>query len=360
VKEHILVFLILPVILSDPSLYAEGTTTESCQHADGAQRGVFEEFERSDDDISGPETEEAGYEGYETDGTGHYDEYEAGMSPDGNEAVLLEKQSLYHFLRVTESCGIRRLAFRRKGGEHEESVINLADPLDFRMSHYRTMLATFAHSPEPKSILFIGLGGGTLSMAIHHYFPEAHVDNVELDPEVAKAAVTHFGVKEDARMKVYVRDGRVQARRFRRQGRKYDVIMMDAFRGGYIPYHLTTREFLQCLQLLLTPDGVVVTNLRPGFESYHYHRRTLAAVFRNQWSYGSTGNVIVVTSMQANPPGHEALVATAQRLHEQRRFRTDIVSLIKAGGMRRDFNTEGPILTDDYAPTDVLRSIRRD
>jgi spermidine synthase len=274
--------------------------------------------------------------------------------------VLLEKESLYHYIRVTQSGTIRRLQFQRRGGEYEESAIDVANPLAFQMYYYGLMMAGFAHQPNPKSVLLVGLGGGTLARAIHHYFPGARIDNVELDPDVVSAAKDFFGFKEDDRMKVYVRDGRVQVRKFAREGKKYDVILLDAFRGGYIPYHLTTKEFMEDLKKLLTPRGVVVSNLRPGFESYHYHRRTLAAVFRNQWSYGSGSNVIVITDARTSPPSQADLLQNAERLQEQKRFKVDIAAIVQQGGKRRDYDQSGPILTDDYAPTDVLRSIPRE
>ena len=273
------------------------------------------------------------------------------------EKVLFEKESLYHNVRVTESGGIRRLHFRRSGGEHEESAICLKDPLDLQMEHYRYMMAGFAYVPKPRRILFIGLGGGTLSIAIRRYFPDAYIDNVELDPVVALAARKYFGFKTDDRMALYVRDGRVQVRQFIREGRRYDIIMVDAFRGGYIPYHLTTREFMQQLQRALTPGGVVVSNLRPGFASYHYHQRTFAATFRNQRSYGGSSNVIVVADMAARPRTQPELLKAAARLQAEKRFRFDLPALIAEEGADGGFEKKGPILTDAHAPTDVLRSI---
>jgi len=279
----------------------------------------------------------------------------------GGSKVLLEKESLYHYIRVTESSGVRYMQFRRSGGEYEESAVNLADPLSFEMGYYGLMMAAFAHHPAPKSVLFIGLGGGTLSMAIAHYYPDAQIDNIELDPDVAAAAKEFFGFREGPRMKVYIRDGRVQVRRFVREKRKYDIIFLDAFRGGYIPYHLTTKEFIESIRTLLTPGGIVVNNLRPGFESYHYHRRTLASVLPQQWSYGSGGNVIVVSAMgQTPPPKNNTLLAAAERLQKEKQFTVDLPEMIREGGIRDDYEREGPILTDDYAPTDVLRSIPRE
>ena len=160
-------------------------------------------------------------------------------------------------------------------------------------------------------------------------------------------------------MKVYVRDGRIQVRRLLRDKMKYDIIFVDTFRGGYIPYHLTTKEFMELLKGLLNPDGVVVSNLRSGFESYHYHRRTFNAVFHNQYSYGSSGNVIVVVDAREKPLSQKELLAVARRLHRDKQFTVDLPAIIEDGGMQDDYVRKGPILTDNYAPTDVLRGIPR-
>lgn len=276
--------------------------------------------------------------------------------------TLLEKESIYHYIRVQECGGSRYLYFRRSGSDYQESAINIARPLRLEMEYYRLMFSAFAHQPDPKRLLFIGLGGGTLSMAFRHYFPKMHIDNVELDPDVAEVAKKYFGFKEDGRMKLFIRDGRVQVRKFLREKQQYDIIIVDAFRGGYIPYHLTTKEYMTQLKGLLAPDGIVVTNLRSGFESYHYHRRTLVDVFPNDWSYGSYdsgGNVIVVSSSRADSLAMEQLKRNAKKLQEEKAFTLNLPAVVSKGKFRYGFQIQGPILTDDYAPTDVLRGIPR-
>ncbi|GAB4130212.1 polyamine aminopropyltransferase [Thermopirellula anaerolimosa] len=273
------------------------------------------------------------------------------------ERILLETESPYHYVRVVESGGIRRLQFRRSGRDFEESAINLRNPLDFPLHYYELMMAGFAHQPNPRRILFVGLGGGTLPRAIRHYYPTTQIDVIELDPVVVDAAKKFFGFVEDERTRVYVRDARVQIRRLARDGSKYDLIFLDAFRGGYIPYHLTTKEFLELVRSLLEPNGVVVSNLQPGFVSYHYQRRTMASVFANQWAYGSFGNVIVVNSMEASPPSREELLRRAEKLQAERQFNVFLPGVIERLQSELDYDQAGPILTDDFAPTDVLRSI---
>lgn len=274
--------------------------------------------------------------------------------------VLMEKESLYHYVRVIEEDGIRRLQFRRSGLDFEESAINIHDPLDFPLHYYRLMMAGFLHCPQPKSILFVGLGGGTLPRAIHHYFPEATIDAIELDPVVADAAKTFFGFQETPQVKVYVRDARVQMKQFAKEKRKYDIIFLDAYRGGYIPYHLTTQEFMELTRSLLTENGIVVSNLQPGFASYHYQRRTIARVFAGEWSYGQYGNVIVVSYVKPNSQTREQLIELAERLQTEKKFQFYLPEIAKMGKPGGDYIRTGPILTDDYAPTDVLRGIPQD
>ncbi len=274
--------------------------------------------------------------------------------------VLLEKESLYHYVRVIEEDGIRRLQFRRSGLDFEESAINIHDPLDFPLHYYKLMMAAFLHCPQPKSILFVGLGGGTLPRAIHHYFPDATVDAIELDPVVADAAKQFFGFEENEWVKVYVRDARVQMRQFAREKRKYDIIFLDAYRGGYIPYHLTTQEFMELTKSLLNDTGIVVSNLQPGFASYHYQRRTIAKVFANEWSYGRYGNVIVVAYAKPKTLTKAQLLEVAERLQAAKKFQFYLPEIAEMGTPGGDYVRNGPILTDDYAPTDVLRSLPQD
>ncbi len=276
------------------------------------------------------------------------------------EKVLLEKESLYHYIRVVEEDGVRRLQFRRAGIDYDESAIDLENPARFHLYYYRLMMAALAYCPEPKRVLFVGLGGGTLPIVLHQYYPNCQIDSIELDPAVVEVARQYFGFRENERMRVYMGDGRVHIRRFVREGRSYDLVFLDAFRGGYIPYHLTTKEFMELVHRLVGQQGSVAANLRPGFESYHYQRRTIAAVFQNQWAYGQHGNVCLIANNQPKPPTKQQLLETARRLQQEKQFLFDLPALLAEHARQNDYQTKGPILTDDYAPTELLRTIRKE
>lgn len=48
-------------------------------------------------------------------------------------------------------------------------------------------------------VLFIGLGGGTLPLALHHHFPGMDIDAVELDAAVVEAAQSAMAYPADRR-----------------------------------------------------------------------------------------------------------------------------------------------------------------
>ena len=59
-------------------------------------------------------------------------------------------------------------------------------------------------------------------------------------------------------MEVFHEDARPY---LRRTDRRYDVIMVDAYRQPYIPFYLATREFFQLARDRLEPGGVVIVNV---------------------------------------------------------------------------------------------------
>jgi spermidine synthase len=65
-------------------------------------------------------------------------------------------------------------------------------------------------------------------------------------------------------MKVHVDDGRLFVKRIKK---KYDWIILDAYQNDYIPFHLTTLEFLKEVKSRLKDDGVVVSNITSQFRN---------------------------------------------------------------------------------------------
>ena len=91
-------------------------------------------------------------------------------------------------------------------------------------------------------MLMIGLGGGSISSYLGRFLPDAEIDTVEVDPGVITAAKNYFGMKETPRVRYHEGDGRVF---LNRRKEPYDLILVDAFHGGYVPFHLLTGSSMR-------------------------------------------------------------------------------------------------------------------
>ena len=109
------------------------------------------------------------------------------------------------------------------------------------MHYTRVMTVAAIYPPAPKKILMIGLGGGSISTYLGRAMPDVTIDTIELDPGVVAAAKKYFGLREtDA----HALSRRRRPRVAQAQQGTYDLILVDAFRGGYVPFHLLTQGIL--------------------------------------------------------------------------------------------------------------------
>ena len=180
----------------------------------------------------------------------------AGSHAFGAPRVLYETHSDYNEIRVTEDAGGRRALRFERGAL--QSLIRPGEPLRLELPYTQLAMAGLAFVPRPQRLLVVGMGGGAMPMFLRAVLPRAHIDVVDIDPEVVAVARRFFGFREDARMKAHVADGR---RFIEAAGPAYDVIFLDAFGPSSIPEHLATREFLAAVRARLTPKGVVVSNV---------------------------------------------------------------------------------------------------
>ncbi len=173
--------------------------------------------------------------------------------------VLLEQtETPYNNVFVYRKGDMFLMRFKRLGKNFNESAIYPANPLELAFPHYKLMPAGLLYVNEPENLLMIGLGGGTTSRYVHHHMPALKIEAVELDPGVISAAGKYFGAVEDSTYSITAADGRIFLIRNRTL---FDVIVVDAYRGGYIPFHLTTQEFYKLLKSRLKVGGCIVANL---------------------------------------------------------------------------------------------------
>jgi spermidine synthase len=191
------------------------------------------------------------------------------------------------------------------------------------------------------------------------YYSNAHLDVVEIDPEVTKVVYSRLGLPKDTKIRSFNTDGRWFVMNCRG---KYDVIFIDAYNDLSIPYHLTTKEFAGLLKDLLNPGGIIMTNIIDNFQKGAFlpsYMRTLREVFGER-----NVHLISISPQFAKTRISTFVVLTGNGETDIRGFESslgknpygDTISSVVPEKVADTFlsNSYSVVLRDDYAPVDNL------
>ena len=268
--------------------------------------------------------------------------------------TIARRESQYNTIYIDRQGPYVAMRFGVNEYLFTESLYNPADPDEMPVTYTRYLTAGLAYTQQAVKVLEIGLGGGRTASYLHDFFPGLSVTCVELDPEVINFARQYFGVRETPRLRLIERDGRIFTRAARD---RYDMIIVDAYRGTFVPFHLTTREFFTVVKQKLTPGGVMTQNLSPDVLNEQDMVATLKAVFAHVDRYQAEGNVVL---MAYDGPAKTAaqLNARAAALRTSKPLRYPLQPMLA----QRRANVPrhgGRILTDDFAPVEFQGAITR-
>src|SRR5215831_12849130 len=205
--------------------------------------------------------------------------------------LLESKESLYNNIYVYEQSPYVSMTFGHNRRIYTESVYNTRDDRDLPVEYTRFMTASLMYAKDVHSVLEIGFGGGRTTWYLHRYLPNAAVTSVELDPTVVELAKKYFGIKEEPSFAIVNRDGRLFLSESRE---RYDIILIDAYRGPFVPFHLLTKEFYQIVKDHLADGGVVAQNVEPSTMLFDSAVKTISAVFPQLDFYRADGNIVTV------------------------------------------------------------------
>ena len=142
------------------------------------------------------------------------------------------------------------------GGEAIQSSMRIDDPYALALDYTRCMMGFLLFHPEPREVLMIGLGGGSLAKFVHKNFRKAIVRVVEVEEQIVSAAREHFALpRDDARLKVEVGDGAEAL-----EPECCDVLVIDAFEDELHVPRLASGEFYDGAFLALREPGALVVN----------------------------------------------------------------------------------------------------
>jgi spermidine synthase len=196
-------------------------------------------------------------------------------------------------------------------------------------------------------VAILGNAAGTTARAYGHYFPAARVDGVEIDPALTDVGRRLFDLRGPH---LHLHD--VDARPFlRRATRRWDAIVVDAYRQPYIPFYLSTREFFDEVRDHLEPGGVVLINVGHPRGSDRLEKvlsATMGSVFRTVRRDPVKGTNTVLLGSDA-PASARTMDAAARTLPP------DLAAVTAQAAARlAPALGGGEVYTDDRAPVEWL------
>ncbi len=169
--------------------------------------------------------------------------------------VIWEAETEYQYARVIERPDASRYLELNEG----QAVHSEYRPGQWLTENYwdEFLVLPLANGRVPRSIAILGNAAGTTARAYGHYFPETRVDGVEIDGALTDVGRRLFDLRGPD-LHLHTADARPF---LRTSDRRWDAIMVDAYRQPYIPFYLTTREFFALVRDHLTPGGVLMVNV---------------------------------------------------------------------------------------------------
>ena len=170
--------------------------------------------------------------------------------------VVWERETEYQYARVVQDPGGERRLELNEG----QAIHSVYRPGRWLTGNYwdeALVLPPVLTGRAPRSIAILGNAAGTTARAYGHYFPHTRVDAVEIDRELTDVGRRLFDLR-GPNLHVHTADARPFLRTAKR---RWDMILVDAYRQPYIPFYLATKEFFRLAADHLNPGGIVIVNV---------------------------------------------------------------------------------------------------
>ena len=300
-------------------------------------------------------------------------------SQDSGRTLVESRESLYNNIYIYRTGPNVSMTFGQNQKIYTESIVNTLDDRDLPVPYTRFMSSSLIYAKNVNSILEIGSGGGRTAWYLHRFLPEAHVTTVELDPVVVELAHKYFGIKDEPNFREVTRDGRIFLSGSKE---KYDIILIDAYRGPFVPFHLLTKQFYQIVKDHLSAGGVLAQNIEPTTMLFDSDVNTLHEVFPQLEFFDTSGtdpggNVVLI-AYDGDGFSLDDLNKAAKEREFKYSLRYDLRAMLahrfllkpvlmgtrvtfdvvdQTGRSTAGIDENAKVMTDDFAPVESLKAI---
>lgn len=204
---------------------------------------------------------------------------------------------------LVRTRGNRRTLEFAPGDIQAEMLISR--PHALALAYTRAMMCFALFVPDPRHIVMVGLGGGSLAKFCHRHFPRAGITVLELRADVIALRDQFQVPPDDARFRVVHADA---AAWLADRTPRADVLLLDGFDEAGLPHALANPAFYHDCRRLLRDGGVLVANIFTYDPRYRGVLEDLARVFDGHtcWLDKAAGNNRIVYALRSPAAGGRA------------------------------------------------------
>ena len=283
-----------------------------------------------------------------------------------------DRESKYFSLAVTDDVIDQRAVKMLVLDRLVHSAIDLNDPNFLHYPHERVQGdLTHAAASQARTagrtprVLVIGGGGYSFPRWVEAQpeLKDVEIDVVEIDPAVTEIAHDKLGLSRSTRIVSIHMDGRQFVKSA--LAASYDLVIQDAVNDLSVPCHLMTAEYNQLIQRLMRPEATYLLTVIDDLESGRFLAsavRTMGAVFKEtdllapqETRSLRSRSVFVIAGRDSLPTSHHS-TWTDSSAWWTRHSSAHVFPKPEVRQLLQRRSSESPLLTDDYAPVDILMS----
>lgn len=110
----------------------------------------------------------------------------------------------------------------------------------------------------PRSVLVLGVAGGTVLTSLQNYYPEVTITAVEIDPVIITASKKYFGLHENRNTTIIIGDAISWVKK--PGTKRFDLIVVDLYIGLFNPLGARKAPFIGALKKSLKEKGLCIYN----------------------------------------------------------------------------------------------------
>ena len=274
-----------------------------------------------------------------------------GMFYKKTEAKIIDVDSQYNRIIISEGTDQEtgrpaKYIYTDPFGTQSAIFTDNDNDLVFQYTKYYRLVDHF--SPNSQNVLMIGGGAYSYPKDFLTKHAEGNIDVVEIDSKFTELARQYFNLTDNPRLGIIHEDGRIF---LNKTDKKYDAILIDAFKSLTPPWQLATKESAEKMYLRMDDNGVVIANIVSALEGEKSKfARAEFTTFRSIFP-----QVYFFQVYKIDPKLSQNLILVAQKSAQKPSFQSsneELNSYLK--NFYRGKINESYILTDNFAPVENL------